>query len=182
MGVEKEEFLTSISLLCQFWKQKLPYCQLLHLDSSNSRFLHFYIWIQATPGSSKVILNTFTAGLNQTVCTKTTRLHVVLHARNLGVESSRELFKGSKDVTSLLVCTWKKFLVEGYGFFVSDVISGGLLGQHGPLYLALGSKFLKFTSGKPKNVFFSFFKCNCTFLRFIGMITQTFFTKSYLLA
>jgi len=36
---------------------------------------------------------------------KTTGSHVVLHARNSSAESSRELFKGSKDTESLLVCT-----------------------------------------------------------------------------
>jgi len=33
----------------------------------------------------------------------------------------------------------KKFFGWEFGFFVSDVISGGLLGQLGPLYLALGA-------------------------------------------
>jgi len=33
----------------------------------------------------------------------------------------------------------KKFLVGGCGFFVSDIISGGLLGHLGPLCLALGA-------------------------------------------
>jgi len=33
----------------------------------------------------------------------------------------------------------KKFLLGGCGFFVSDVISGGLLGHLGPLCLALGA-------------------------------------------
>jgi len=32
----------------------------------------------------------------------------------------------------------KNFLVGGFGFFVSDVTSGGLLGHFGPLHLALG--------------------------------------------
>jgi len=32
----------------------------------------------------------------------------------------------------------KNFLVRGYGFLVSDVISGELLGHLGPLRLALG--------------------------------------------
>jgi len=58
---------------------------------------------------------------------------------NSGAESGRELFKGSKDAASLLVCTRKKLLVGGHGFFVSDVISGGLLGHLGPLYLVVGS-------------------------------------------
>jgi len=69
---------------------------------------------------------------------KTTRSHVALRARNLGAESGRELFKGSKDTTSLIVCTRKKFFWFGVGFFVSDVISGGILGHLGPLHLALG--------------------------------------------
>jgi len=33
----------------------------------------------------------------------------------------------------------KIFLVGECGFFVSDVISGGLIGHLGPLYLALGA-------------------------------------------
>jgi len=33
----------------------------------------------------------------------------------------------------------KNFLLGGCGFFVSDVISGGLLGHLGPLCLALGA-------------------------------------------
>jgi len=38
-------------------------------------------------------------------CAKTTGSHVVLRMRNSGTESSRELFKGSKDAGSLLDCT-----------------------------------------------------------------------------
>jgi len=53
---------------------------------------------------------------------------------------STDLVKVSKDVASLLVCTRKKnFFLEGCGFFVSDVTSGGLLGHLGPLCLALGA-------------------------------------------
>jgi len=40
---------------------------------------------------------------------KTIRSHVALRMRNSGAESSRELFKGSKDTASLLVCTRKIF-------------------------------------------------------------------------
>jgi len=41
-----------------------------------------------------------------------------------------DLVEASKDVASLLVCTQKKFfLLVGCGFFVSDIISGGLLGH-----------------------------------------------------
>jgi len=37
--------------------------------------------------------------------------------RNLGGESGRKLFKGSKDAASLLVCTWKKFFAWELWFF-----------------------------------------------------------------
>jgi len=67
------------------------------------------------------------------------RLHVALGARNVGAESGRELFKDSKDVVTLLVCTRKNISGWGVWIFVSDVISVGLLGQLGPLHLALGS-------------------------------------------
>jgi len=54
---------------------------------------------------------------------KTTRSHMALRAHNSGAESGRELFKGSRDAASLLVCTRKNFFVGGADFFVSDVIS-----------------------------------------------------------
>jgi len=48
---------------------------------------------------------------------KTTGSHMVLRARNSGAESGSELFKGSKDVASLLVCTRKKiFWLGGVDF------------------------------------------------------------------
>jgi len=47
----------------------------------------------------------FEAGLNQAVRAKTTGSHVALHKRNSGAKSGIELFKGSKDTASLLVCT-----------------------------------------------------------------------------
>ena len=49
-----------------------------------------------------------------------------------------DLAEVSKDAASLLVCTRKKFFAW-CGFFVSDVISGELLGHLGPLCLALGT-------------------------------------------
>jgi len=61
--------------------------------------------------------NTLTSGLIQAVRKKTADLHVA----------------------SLVLCTEKIFLLGGCGFFVSDVISGGLLGYLGPLCLALGT-------------------------------------------
>jgi len=51
-----------------------------------------------------------------------------------------DLVEVSKDAASLRVCTQKKFfLLGGCIFFVSDVISGGLLGHLGPLCLVLGN-------------------------------------------
>jgi len=70
-------------------------------------------------------------------CAKTTGSHMALRERNSGTESSRDLLKGWKDVVSLLACTRKKFLFGVCGFFVSDIISGGLSGHLGPLHLAL---------------------------------------------
>jgi len=64
---------------------------------------------------------------------KTTGLHMALHTCNSGAESGGELFKGLKDVASLLVCTLKNFLLGGV-----DFVSGGLLGHLGPLHLAMG--------------------------------------------
>jgi len=58
---------------------------------------------------SFLVVNTLTSGINQAVCVKTTGSHVALCARNSDAESGRELFKGSKDVASLLVGTRKKF-------------------------------------------------------------------------
>jgi len=69
---------------------------------------------------------------------KTTGLYMALVERNSGTKSGRELFKGSEDSASLVLCNEKTFLLEGCRFFVSDITSGGLLGHLGPLYLALG--------------------------------------------
>jgi len=50
-----------------------------------------------------------------------------------------DLVEASKDAASLLICTRKNVLLGGCNFFVSDIISGGLLGHLGPLSLALGA-------------------------------------------
>jgi len=63
---------------------------------------------------------------------------VALRGNLSGLVCSTDLVKVSKDAASLLVCTRKKNFLLG-GFFVSDVISGGLLGHLGPLCLALGT-------------------------------------------
>jgi len=65
---------------------------------------------------------------------KTKGLHVALSRNLSGPVSATDPVKGSKDAASLLVCTRKKIFAWAVGFFVSDVISGGLLG-----HLALGS-------------------------------------------
>jgi len=49
-----------------------------------------------------------------------------------------DLVEASEDAASLLVALEKNFFVWDVGF-VSDVISGGLLGHLGPLCLALGA-------------------------------------------
>jgi len=49
--------------------------------------------------------------------TRTTGLHVAVHVRSSGAVSGRELFKGSKDVASLLVCTRKKIFGWGMRIF-----------------------------------------------------------------
>jgi len=67
-------------------------------------------------------------------------MHVALRGNFSGLVCSTDLVKVSKDAESLLVCTRKNFFCfGGCGFFVSDVISGELLGHLGPLCLALGA-------------------------------------------
>ena len=49
-------------------------------------------------------INTYEAGLNQAVHVKTTCSHVALCEPNSGTVNTRELFKHSKDLASLVVC------------------------------------------------------------------------------
>jgi len=106
---------------------------------ASSQFHSFWGLGRISQPCLKVLtVNTFAPGLNQVVRAKTAGSHVALHECNCSAESGRELFKGSKDLPSLLVCTRKKFLNWGCGFFVSVVISGGLLEHLGPLHLDLG--------------------------------------------
>jgi len=66
-------------------------------------------------------------------------MHVALR-RNISAHVRvTDLVEASKDAASLLVCTRKKFFASGCRFFVSDVVSGGLLGHLGQLCLALGA-------------------------------------------
>jgi len=64
---------------------------------------------------------------------------MALHGNFSGPICFTDPVKVSKDAASFLVCTWKKIFCLGIVFFVSDVISGGLLGHIGPLRLALGA-------------------------------------------
>jgi len=53
---------------------------------------------------------------------------------------ARELFKPSKDSTSLQVCNAKKnSLVLGFGFFVNNIVTGIVLGLFDPLHLTLST-------------------------------------------
>jgi len=67
------------------------------------------------------------------------RTWVALRGNFSSLVCSTDPVKVSKDMASLLVCTRKKFLLGSCWFFVSDVISRGLLGHLGPLCLALGA-------------------------------------------
>jgi len=68
---------------------------------------------------------------------KNTETHVALCRNFSRSVSATDLVKASNNVASLLVCTRKNFF--GCGFFVSDIISGRVLGHLGPLCLALGA-------------------------------------------
>jgi len=48
---------------------------------------------------------------------RTTGSHMALRARSSGAKSGRELFKGSKEVANLLVCTRKTFFWLGVWIF-----------------------------------------------------------------
>jgi len=64
---------------------------------------------------------------------------VALRGKFSGPVCYNDPVKVSKDAASLIVCTPKNFFLGGCGFFVSDVISAGLLGHLGPLCLAQGA-------------------------------------------
>jgi len=65
---------------------------------------------------------------------KNTKSHVALRGNLSDPVNATDPVKGSTDAASLLVCTRRKknFFLGGCGFFVSDVISGGLSGHLGP--------------------------------------------------
>jgi len=57
---------------------------------------------------------------------KTSSFRLPYQRPSSSAECATELFSGSNGSASLIDCTRKKFLPGGCGFFVSDVISGGL--------------------------------------------------------
>jgi len=60
--------------------------------------------------------NCFASGMFRAFRAKTTGLHMALRERNSGTERGRELFKGSKDSASLVVCNEKSFWLEFVDF------------------------------------------------------------------
>ena len=85
---------------------------------------------------SQQYFNTLAPGLIQVVRKKTAGSHVALRGNISAHVWLTDLVKVSKDAASLVVCTQKIFCL-GVRFFVSDVISGGLFGHLGQLYLSL---------------------------------------------
>jgi len=59
-----------------------------------------------------IFLDFFVSGKFQTFRAKSSRSHMALCECNSGAESARELFKGSKDSVSLVVCNEKNFLLR----------------------------------------------------------------------
>jgi len=67
---------------------------------------------------------------------KTSSCQLPYQRHSSSANCAKELFKWSNGLARLLVCTQKKFLVGGCGFFVSDIISEAVLGRFGSCYLA----------------------------------------------
>jgi len=82
-----------IQLDCRSWTKCSS--ELTLTPHKNLRLLATLIFIHSF--SYLLFLNTFASDLNQAVRAKTTGSYVALRERNSGAESSRELFKGSKD-------------------------------------------------------------------------------------
>jgi len=95
------------------------------------------MWNHAVFTNYVILFNTFAPGLIQAVHAKTAGSHGALRGNFSG--KCYRPGQSSKDLASLVVCTRKKFFGWGMRFFVSDVISVGLLGRLGPLCLALGA-------------------------------------------
>jgi len=104
--------LLSINELINFWN-----------------FMHFF-------GHVHLLINTLRAAWFRRFSQKNSSFRLPYQRPSSSAHCARELFSGSNGSASLVDCTRKKFFAWGCGFFLSDVISGGLFG---PLCLALGA-------------------------------------------
>ena len=91
--------------------------------------------------ASIMLFNTLAPGWIQGFSEKNAWTHLALHRNISAPVRVTDLVKASKDMASLLVYTRKKFFAWGCRFFMSDIISGRLLGHRGPLCLALGANW-----------------------------------------
>jgi len=69
---------------------------------------------------------------------KTSSCQLPYQRLSSSADCARELFKGLNESYSLLVCTRKKCLVGGRGFFVSDIISEVVFGSFWLMLHGLG--------------------------------------------
>jgi len=83
----------------------------------------------------QALFNTLTSGLISAVRKKTAESYVAVPRNISALFQVTDLVEVSKDAAGLVVCTCKKMFVGGCRFFVSDVISGGLLDHLGQLHL-----------------------------------------------
>ena len=106
----------------QVWKPRVVknICKIHKCLSFPSKLFHLF-----SPLPLCCVLNTFAAGPNQSVRGKTAGSHIALYNCKSGIKSARELCKPSKDLASLVV-----FLVGGFIFFVSEVISRATKSQN----------------------------------------------------
>jgi len=86
-----------------------------------------------------ITFNTLTSGLIQAVHKKTAGSHMAFCGNISAPVSVMDLVEVSKDTASLVDYTRKKFFGSRVHFFVSDVISGGLISHLGQLHLALST-------------------------------------------
>jgi len=82
-------------------------------------------------------VKTFASGLIQAVCAKTAESHVALPRNFSSPVSATDPVKSSKTLQVLQFALKNIFWLR-VADFLSDIISGGLLGHLGPLHLALG--------------------------------------------
>jgi len=82
-------------------------------------------------GDNNEMVNTLRSELIQAVRKKTVGSHVALPGNISAPVQVTDLVKVSKDVASLVVCTRNKLRGWGRGFFVSDIITGGIFGHLG---------------------------------------------------